>query len=215
MRLFFFLVLLTSFCFPVVLTRRKPSPERDLRGVAILLRMDMTLAALTRILEVLRDLGEPRPGLVELTKYLFLVDANAVRVLGRQVTEVQWRRFQNGPWSPQVNEARDELQKLEVIAVEQEPSGFSKPKELHALMPEGEYGEMGDADLAVLTSTVCKYASLNRRELEKLAYATEPMLAILEAEERSQGNLYGEPLDMGLIPRSELAVAHEKVLADG
>jgi hypothetical protein len=53
--------------------------------------------------------ADHKPGRVQFTKYLYLVDYSYWRFHGRQATDAQWMFHHYGPWAPEAGMAMDEI----------------------------------------------------------------------------------------------------------
>jgi hypothetical protein len=142
-------------------------------------------------------------GTIEFIKLIYLSDIAHYRIFGRTITGSRYFRYPKGPYTKDFANQVSELEAYEVTRQIKPSRGYSQfPKIAHKkggnprFEPSLEPAEREIADQALLMMK-----DLEPVELEKLAYKTEPMQAIIEREQKSGQILLGEPLDFSLVKR--------------
>jgi len=174
------------------------NPKQTIQGLAPIHRL------IVYILEKLdRELGA-----VELVKMVYLIDVEFFRLFGRSLTGLDYIRHNLGPYTRRISEAVIDLEEKEKGIVKTHltlSKGLSSIlKRSHKLIKEVKFEpELLPEEQEVTSQFLEKAKNLNVKELEKLAYETEPMKAILEKERKTKTQLNGAGLDFSLIKRDE------------
>lgn len=143
-------------------------------------RQEIAAALFARCLE-----HDHKPGKVQFTKYLYLVDYCHWRFKGRAATDIPWIFYHYGPWSPAAEEC--------MVALADD-HGFSWREEEEFVLRFVRVEEPMRLDLT-LESIIQRILSAfkDREPMEVVEYTysqTEPMLKARR----------GEPLDFGTVP---------------
>ena len=136
-------------------------------------------------------------GRTRLMKLLFLVDAEAYKRIGHEVTGVKWRRWYYGPFSKKVLEALDSLVDEGLLVVDPGPEVRYKALEGSTNLP---------ADVKEIINTVVKeYGFLPLEELLKRVYS-EYHLSKMGIGERITFDLRRELMELAEKSRDEWAL---------
>jgi len=138
-------------------------------------------------------------------KLVYLADVEAVRMTGHTLSGCGYVRHQKGPYCRDVRDAIDDMEGHE-LCVSIAPRVGSFDKHEHRLGDSPRFApELSPTARAIVDSLLAKVHDLTVIQLEDLAYATEPMRHIQEAERNLPDGrkLIGEPLDMCLVPIDE------------
>lgn len=159
------------------------------------------------IVYILKKLGREL-GTVELVKIVYLIDIEFFKLFGRTLTGLNYIRHELGPYTRKISEAVTDLEEKEgkIIETHIVPSrGYSPiPKKSHKLGKEVKFEPgLRPEEQEVTSQVLRKMKNLSVKQLEKLAYETEPMRDILEKEKRAKVKLYGADLDFSLVKRDE------------
>jgi len=142
-------------------------------------------------------------GAIELMKIIFLIDVTYWRLFGKTIVGVQYIRHRKGPWAPDISEAAKDMYDHELnhrFCLSRGSSQFLKKACSLGARPRFE-PELLPEEAEVTRQTLGVIGHLSPRELESLAYDTEPMRAIVDKEIRFGRVLRGTPLDLDLIER--------------
>jgi hypothetical protein len=149
------------------------------------------------ILYVLKGIGR-EVGRIELAKILYLVDAEKVRLLGSTLTGEEYTRQKLGPLSRNFSGAIEDMDGNEIV-VKIHP-GFMHPKHEHTLSDTIRFSiDLSPEDALIANRVINQVKDKSVKEIEHMAYETEPMRAILDQENKLGTRLYGEPVDFSLI----------------
>ncbi len=134
----------------------------------------------------------PNAGRTQVVKFLYLVDFEARRCLGKPVTALNYVLDNHGPFDPAILSALDTMEALGQIAVEryQYLGNTCYTYEATGKAPRGAYTPAEDAILSHVVRII------QRNPLKKvldMVYATKP---IVDARKR---NARGQPLRMTLV----------------
>lgn len=131
-------------------------------------------------------------GKIQLVKLVYLADLEARRVMGRPISDFNYRLYHYGPWDERFESCLKELTEDEAILVECYPyrgwygSLYHNGKEIEYSLSAGER--------AILDYLIKEHGSRPMRELvEEFVYETKPMK---DAQKRKAFN---EPLRMELV----------------
>jgi len=144
---------------------------------------------------ILRELNR-EVGAVELAKFLYLIDVDAMKLMGRTITGDEYTRVQRGPLPMHFYSIIEEMSGAEI-------ERYIKPtllraKHCHRLgkKPRFEFDLLPEEEL-VARKVIEGAKELKLSELISLAYETEPMRKILKREQTAGwGLLQGEHVDL-------------------
>ena len=143
-------------------------------------RQQIATALFARCLE-----HDHKPGKVQFTKYLYLVDYCHWRLKGRPATDIPWIFYHYGPWSPAAEEC---------MAALAEDHGFSWREEEEPILRFVRLEEPVRLDLtteSIIKRIVSAFKDREPMVVVDFTYSqTEPMLNAKR----------GEPLDFGTVP---------------
>lgn len=142
-------------------------------------------------------------GTIELNKLLYLIDAAFYRLFGRTVSGLSYIRYDKGPYTRQITDELSELIDYEVLREYKPSRGYSKFLKVawcKGKNPRFE-PEMEAEEKEVTNQVFRKVRGLSPRDLERLAYKTEPMQEIIERERILGYLLLGEPIDFHKLKR--------------
>ncbi len=139
-------------------------------------------------------------------KLLYLADLEARRVLGRPLTEMQYRWWEYGPWDEQFALCEASLKSRNLIQVETYPYQ-SYYGSFYVPLGDMMY-TFADDEVAVLDYLVKTFGKKGRKELvEEIVYQTPPMKDAVARE------AYGKPLRMEIVDNEDFD-QHGIALAD-
>lgn len=145
-------------------------------------------------------------GRTKLVKLLYLADLEARRVLGRPLTEMQYRWWEYGPWDEQFALCEASLKSRNLIQVETYPYQ-SYYGSFYVPLGDMMY-TFADDEVAVLDYLVKTFGKKGRKELvEEIVYQTPPMKDAVARE------AYGKPLRMEIVDNEDFD-QHGIALAD-
>lgn len=172
------------------------------------------------ILSIIRCSSRPLSR-TEIMKLVYLFECEEVRIHGRQYSEAAFVREKYGPFSPAVLNVLDSLQSTGVLACTCHEIDtdcvlyeYRIAEERHACA-----FDIPERERQLACRLVDQMRSLTLREIRDVAYATDPMAAVLAAEEQAGRALLGKELDMTTIKRpqrfteEELAAARQRLAA--
>ena len=142
-------------------------------------------------------------GTIEFVKLVYLIDVAYYCIFGRTLTNLKYSRYPKGPYTKEFANEIGELEAHEVtrqIKPSKGDSQFPKiahkkgrnPRFLASLIPEEQ---------EVVDQVLLMAKGLEPMELEKLAYETAPMRAIVKREQEARQMLLEEPIDFTLAKR--------------
>jgi len=124
----------------------------------------------------------------KLTKLLYLVDLQAVRVRGHAFAGEVYLRQVDGPWLPNLDKELKAMDGFEVRRF------FAHKLPMVALGPCPRFGlQLDDAVLETITEVVEKYGDMTNAEIKTAVYQTEPMRQALRLE-RSGKDMRNKPV---------------------
>lgn len=130
--------------------------------------------------------ADHKPGRVQFTKYLYLVDYAHWRFHGRQATDAQWIFYHYGPWAAEVNAAMDDLAAAHGFSWGEEEDTVLRFVRVEEPPPRQSAGTEG-----IIQHVLRAFKDRDLNYLLNFAYGqTEPMLAAKR----------GEVLDFTLVP---------------
>lgn len=141
-------------------------------------------------------------GGIELAKILYLIDVEKMRFLGTTLTGEEYVRAEKGPLVRGFQHAIRRLLGHEVAVSVQPSSGKSRwDKNCHSVGPAPRFQpDLEAVDQVIATRVLYRVSKDTPRQLEKRAYDTEPMKAIMAMEAKS-GEKYGGSLNFSLVKR--------------
>jgi len=174
------------------------NPKQIIQGLASIHRL---------IVYIFKKLGREL-GTVELVKIVYLIDVEFFKFFGRTLTGLNYIRHELGPYTRKISEAVTDLEEKEGKIIKTRlclSKGHSSiPKKSHKLEGEVKFEpDLLPEEQEVANQLLNKIGDLSVKQLEKIAYRTEPMQAILEKERKTNVRLNGAELDFSLIKRDE------------
>lgn len=144
-------------------------------------------------------------GTIELNKLFYLVDVSFYRLFGEKLSGVSYIRAEKGPYSREISRELCALEGNEIRRETKSSRGVSQfPKIAWSVNGETELElDLKREEKETIDQVVRKVIDLTPMQLEKLAYSTEPMQAILRQEKESQCPLLQESLDFDTIERDK------------
>ena len=144
-------------------------------------------------------------GMVELVKQVYLLDVEYYRLFGKTLSGLSYIREKLGPYTNEIGKIASELENLGIISINIIPSsGLSPiPKKSHLFSKKTFKPEVDKVEEELISEFLKKIKYLTPKQLEKLAYQTEPMVEILNNEKVLKKPLTGYPLNFSLIKRDE------------
>lgn len=141
---------------------------------------------------------EHEVGSIELAKILYLVDVEKIALFGKLVTDEEYTRQKKGPLARNFQSAIDEMDGFEVKVVIVPTSGKTGiPKKSHSMGDKFRFeSQLSETDLIAANRVISRVKGLTPIQLEGLAYATEPMRALLGKEEKIGHPAIGEVVDL-------------------
>lgn len=137
-------------------------------------------------------------GAVELAKIVYLIDVEKKRLLGSALTDEQYTRQEKGPLPWHFHSAIKQMSGNEVTVKLEARRGHEKHS--HAVGKHIRFDcALSDEDELIAERVLNRVRPLRPRQIEDLAYDTEPMTKILDEEREAQSLHLGEHLDMTLI----------------
>lgn len=110
-----------------------------------------------------------------ITKLVYLVDWENVRVSGDQITEINWYFDHYGPY---VSSVLDEAEKDENICIEESISNFGTVKYIVKSRGDKEqlvYNNLSESDKEIINYVIEQTKELYWNQFIKFVYATEPI----------------------------------------
>lgn len=144
-------------------------------------------------------------GTVELVKLVYLIDVAYYRLFGKTLTELEYIRYTLGPYTGDIGRIASELEVLGVLIITITKSrGFSNiPKRNHKFSGNNAKLFVSSLTKEVINKTLSNIRTKSPKQIEKLAYETEPMLEVLKDEKKLNKKLNGTPLDFSKINRDK------------
>ncbi len=176
----------------------KQNPKQIIQGLASIHRL---------IVFIFKKLGREL-GTVELVKIVYLIDVEFFKSFGKTLTDINYIRHELGPYTRKISEAVTDLEEKEGKIIKTRlcfSKGYSSIlKKSHKLEREVKFEpDLLPEEQEIANQLLNKIKDLSVKQLEKLAYGTEPMQAILEKERKANVKLNGAELDFSLIKRDE------------
>lgn len=149
---------------------------------------------------ILSELGR-EAGAIELAKIVYLIDVEKARLMGETVTGERYTRQIKGPLAKSFESCITDMDGFEISVTIRERGGASPyAKKAHALGDKLRFGpSLSTVDTVIARRVLARVKNLTPLEIERLAYDTEPMKAILEEEIRTGRQLLGQPIDFSLV----------------
>lgn len=161
-------------------------------------RLDRTLLF---VLAKAKKAGKSNLSRFELMKLVYLIEVNAREFIGESFTNsATFIRENNGPISYDIYKSTEKLEGLGYIKIiEQANQEYGYPRMCHQLnkLPKLNFT---DSETVFLNSVLDDYLPLTIAKLKSIAYETEPMMRIQNAEERKGKKFIGVRLKMEDIP---------------
>lgn len=145
-------------------------------------------------------------GAVELAKIVYLIDVEKMKMLGETVTGETYTRQEKGPLARNFGNCLTQMDDFEVnIAVGLSSGNSQILKKKHTLGNNLRFQpSLDQVDEAVAKRVLSRVLGLAPLDIEKLAYKTEPMLAIIKQESEIGRKLFGEQIDFSLVARNHI-----------
>lgn len=166
------------------------------------------LASIHRLIVFIFKKLDRELGTVELVKIIYLIDVEFFKFFGRTLTGLNYIRHELGPYTRKISEAVTDLEEKEGKIIKTRLC-FSKghssiPKKSHKLERDVRFEpDLLPEEQEVANQLLNEIKGLSVKQLEKEAYKTKPMQAILEKEKKANVKLNGAELDFSLIERDE------------
>ncbi|WP_066122154.1 hypothetical protein [Geminocystis sp. NIES-3709] len=121
----------------------------------------------------------------QLVKFLYLADLGAVKWQDKQLTDLDWRYYLNGPWSENIDLALEKLYKARILQeVTKDSAKLIQPAE-NCLNPK-TFGFSKGLELR-LSNIVYEWAGANKLdELLEYVYQTEPMISAQQNHDKEE-----------------------------
>lgn len=142
----------------------------------------------------------------QLMKLVFLIEVEALKYAGSYLIQPRFLRYKNGPISMEIYTALDLLSEQGYIYTEeQENKKYGYPRVCHSLKNKlGKLEQFNQGEIVFIDTVLSDLLPLSQKELQKLAYSTEPMKARLEAEKGTVKE--GVPLNMDLVTTDKIVL---------
>jgi len=142
-------------------------------------------------------------GTIELNKLFYLTDITFFRLFGKTLSELEYKRAEKGPYSRKIVGELCPLIGHEIARNVKPSRGFSPfLKAAWSMGPDHRFGcDLAEVEKEVITQVVSIVKDLTPFEIEKLAYRTEPMVAILEEEKKQGCPLLDTPVRFNKVKR--------------
>ncbi|MDD5501179.1 MAG: Panacea domain-containing protein [Candidatus Omnitrophica bacterium] len=131
-----------------------------------------------------------------LTKTLYLCDVASYRYTGKQISNLDWKWWDYGPFSEKIYDYRKELVYREIVG----PCNLES-KTKHTSINYVHIKNLSDLEAAITKKVVYQVKELDFNELKKLAYNTPPMAAAQRSGQKAGGRV---SLDFSTITRKEI-----------
>lgn len=140
-------------------------------------------------------------GAIELAKIVYLVDLEKVALSGETMTSERYTRQEKGPLAENFGNCIAQMDGFELMVSIDANSGNSGiPKHKHALGKQPRFGPTLDPiELATAKRVLARIKNLSPIQIERLAYNSEPMKAILSKEREVGHILLGEGIDFSIL----------------
>lgn len=123
--------------------------------------------------------------LFKLTKLLYLIDYQSIKVYGYSVTNQIYLREQDGPWIPNLFKTLEQYEKTLVETIFRKKIPIIKIKSA----PKFKVSLTKEED-ELINNIIIKYANLSEKDLKTKVYLTDPMRHILKEERRGKKMLH-------------------------
>jgi len=153
------------------------------------------------IVFILRELKREL-GAIELAKIIYLVDVESIKLLGRSISGDEYLRRERGPLPTGFYRAIEEMKGAEVNVVIH--PRFLWPKHSHGLGSTIRFPCNFEPEIeAVVRRVLERLAPLRPRQIEQLAYETEPMMHILATEQERGFIIEGVTVDLSKVEMNQ------------
>lgn len=123
--------------------------------------------------------------LFKLTKLLYLLDYQSIKVYGYSMTNQVYLREQDGPWIPNLFKTLEHYEKKSIETF------FRKKIPIIKLKYTPRFNVvLSKEEIDLINSIIIKYAKLSEKDLKTKVYLTDPMRYILKEEERGKKMLH-------------------------
>ena len=141
------------------------------------------------------------PGAIEFAKIVYLIDVEKASLTGKTMTGESYTRQSKGPLARNFDSCIKDMDGYEISVSVAASGGASQyPKRAHAQGDNPRFGPSLDAiDRIIARRVLARISNLSPLEIERLAYETEPMKAILEQDARAGTRLPGAEIDFSLV----------------
>lgn len=146
-------------------------------------------------------------GSIELAKIIYLVDIEKTKFVGETVTGEEYVREERGPLVRGFGSAIKRMVGREVQVIKKAPWGLNRwGKHCHSLGPDPRFeASLSEMDRLMADRVLRRIDGLPPRDIERMAYETEPMKAMAE-QEALTGIIHGAILDFTSVsPDPDLA----------
>ena len=123
--------------------------------------------------------------LFKLTKLLYLLDYQSIKMYGYSITNQVYLREQDGPWIPNLFKTLEHYEKTLIETFFRRKIPIIKLK----CTPKCNI-VLSNEEIDLLNSIIIKYANLSEKDLKTKVYLTDPMRYVLKEEERGKKMLH-------------------------
>jgi len=164
---------------------------------------DFSPTPLQKLIVILLQRLQRELGAIELAKMLYLIDVERTRLLGASFTGEVYTRQAKGPLPLSFYDAVREMQGLEVrVTIKPSLGNSAYDKHCHSIGDTVRFDlALSPADELIVTRIVQRLRGRTPRELERMAYETEPMRRILQEEASSGTKHVGRKVDLADVTR--------------
>lgn len=142
----------------------------------------------------------------ELFKLVYLLENESYKFVGKSFfgCSVSFVRDKNGPISLDIYNALNSLKDKFINLTEQKRDDYDYPRHCISLKKKLGKIDLSDSERLFINSIIESYILLPIKELKRIVYATEPMVAIRKEEKRNKVELLkGEKINFDCISLDE------------
>jgi hypothetical protein len=133
-----------------------------------------------------------RLGRTQLVKLVYLADHEALRYLGSQISQFEWKREPRGPFTEKFYDVKNKLVDRELITEVEDVTPFGHPWYQYVDRDGPVKFDFTPSEERILRFIVQTYGGKSREELLQVVYDTKPFL---EVEEKPRGT----PIPMQMV----------------
>jgi len=139
-------------------------------------------------------------GAIELAKMIYLIDLENVRLSGKTMTGDNYTRQERGPLCANFGDCITQMDGFELNVSIENNSSSSFPKHTHTLGKKPRFEPiLNQVDLVIIQRVLKRLNGLRPKQLEELAYESEPMRAITDQEKKIGKLLLREKIDFSFV----------------